>query len=99
MVLLASEAEPTPAAGLHGLRAADATTPSVSPSASPGCRDFLSRSLSGTIPPIISPRYITVILGSPFRSAYRHVTRFPGTEKGVVPLADNPRSDDGEKVS
>lgn len=47
----------------------------------------------------LSHRDITVILGFPFPAAYLRITRFPGTEKGVVPLSDNPRSDDGEKVS
>ena len=47
--------------------------------------------------------YLTVIyhrdIGFPFPAAYRHVTRFSGTGKGVVLLADNPSSDDGERVS
>jgi hypothetical protein len=47
--------------------------------------------------------YLTVIyhrdIGSPFPPAYRHVTRFSGTGKGVVPLAGNSESDDGERVT
>jgi hypothetical protein len=53
--------------------------------------------------PRSSANYLTVIyhrdIGSPFRSAYRHGTRFSGTGKGVVLLADSPKSDDSEKVN
>ena len=92
---------PTPAAGLHRLRAADATTPSVPPGEPPAG----SAATSYAIIPFRDhlTNYLTVIyhgdIGFPFPSAYLRITRFPGTEKRVVPLADNPRSDDAEKVS
>jgi hypothetical protein len=37
-------------------------------------------------------------IGFPFPPAYRHVRRFSGTGKGVIPLAGNSKSDHGKKV-
>lgn len=91
---------PTPAAGLATARAADATTPSVLLGARLGlCCDLMRDPLSWDH----VANYLTVIshrdIGSPFRPTYRHITRLSGTRKGVVPLADSPKSDDGEKAS
>ena len=62
------------------------------------CHDFLCDLFSQVIPQIISPSYITVILGFPSRlPTVTHMNL--GTEKGSRPMADSPISNDGTRVS
>jgi hypothetical protein len=84
--------------GYPGEPAGPAVAPVRSVRVPSPCRDFFVRSFSQVIPRIISPSYITVILGCPSRPpAVTHM--IIDKEKGSGPMADCPISDDGKRVS